>query len=74
MTTKKYRILKPVILGFLTAQDQYDLKISPGDGETLESDGRTIWTIKNGVLKDSTTPAINIFLWVAGGRIAEIKE
>ncbi len=74
MTMKKYRILKPIILGFITPQEQYDLKICPEDGEILESDGRTIWTNKNGVQKDSITMASAIWLWLAGGRIAEIKE
>ena len=69
---KKYVITKPIVLGFLTPRDQYDVLFKPEDGVMLESDGHTIWTIKNGKRDESITTANAIDVWLKEGRIAEI--
>jgi len=71
---KKYMITKPIVLGFLTSQDQYDAIIKPEDGVTLESDSHTIWTIKNGKRNKSITMANAIDVWLKDGLITEIRE
>ena len=67
-------ITKPIVLGFLTSQDQYDAIIKPEDGVTLESDSHTIWTIKNGKRNKSITMANAIDVWLKDGLITEIRE
>ncbi len=74
VTLKKYRILKPILLGFLTPQDQFDATIGPEDGVILESDGHTIWTIGNGERHESITVGYAIQLWLDRGLIIEIPE
>lgn len=72
---RKYRILKPVMLSFLTPQDQYDTIISPENDAVLESDNHTIWIItKTGARKESTTRANAIDLWLENGSVTEILE
>ncbi|MBI2024918.1 MAG: hypothetical protein HYT03_02445 [Candidatus Harrisonbacteria bacterium] len=71
---KKYRILKSVILSFLTPQDQSDEIIEPKDGVILESDGRTIWAIKNRKRHESITVAHAIEYWLDIGAIIEISS
>lgn len=70
---KRYRVLKPVVLGFLTPRDQYDEIIRPKDNVTLESDGHTIWAIKNSRRQESITIAAAIEIWLKHGFIAEIS-
>ena len=72
---KKFRILKPVMLSFLTPQDQYDTIISPENDAVLESDNHTIWIItKTGAREESITTANAIEIWLAEGKITEILE
>ncbi|MBI5732442.1 hypothetical protein HY967_00580 [Candidatus Jorgensenbacteria bacterium] len=71
---KKYRILKRVMLGFTTPQDQYDVIIGPEDGTILESDGHTIWTIKDGKRHESITMANAIDIWLGREAIVEISS
>ena len=71
---KKYRILKPIVLGFLTPQDQFDALIGPEDGVILASDGHTIWTIRNRKRHESITVGHAIQIWLDRGLIIEIPE
>lgn len=70
---KKYRVLKSIVLGFLTPQDQYDMFFTPEDNITLESDIHTIWVIKNDKRHESITIAAAINVWLEQGLITEIK-
>src|SRR3989344_1288760 len=36
---RRFKIIEPVMLGFLTPQEQYDVILDPGDKNILESDG-----------------------------------
>ena len=71
---KRYRVLKLVVLGFLTPRDQFDAFIAPEDGVTLECDGHTIWTNKDGKRRESITVASAIEYWLDQGLIVEIPE
>ena len=71
---RKYKILKPIMLGFLTRQDQFDVIFEPKHEVSLESDGETIWAIKNVVREESITMAHAIHVWLEQGRIAEIPK
>lgn len=51
----KYRLLRPIILGFMTPRDQFDVLIEPEEGVTLESDGTTIWLINDKGRHESIT-------------------
>ena len=44
---KRYRIIKKVMLNFCGAQDNYDLFIDPVGDVFLETDGTTIWLLKD---------------------------
>ena len=70
---RRYRTIKPIILGFLTPRDQQDLIIEPENETILESDGQTIWLIKNGKRRESITTANAIKYWLKQGAIARIK-
>jgi len=70
---KKYKVLDVVVLGFLTAQSQYDEIFHPEDGVVLESDGQTIWATKDGKRKESITMAYAIDMWLDQGRLEEIN-
>lgn len=68
---RRFRIAGKVVLGFLTAQDQYDLIVNRG---VLESDGSTIWYVDaEGRREESITIASAVDVWVANGLIVEIK-
>jgi len=69
---KKYRIIKPIILSFLSPQDQHDIIIEPENETILESDGHTIWIIKNGKRHESITTANAIEYYLNDGTITEI--
>jgi hypothetical protein len=67
---KKYKVLKPVMLSFLTPRDQYDATIHPDDGDyTLESDGKTIWVLIKDERHESITTANAIDIWLEQGKI-----
>ena len=68
---KKYRIIKPIMLGFLTPQEQFDATIDSEDDVILECDGHTIWAIKNGKRHESITMANAIDCWLRDGLIIE---
>lgn len=70
---KKYKILKFIILGFLTRQDQYDERITPESGAILEIVDDIIWVIENGERRESITMASAIDDWLEEGRIEEIQ-
>lgn len=70
---RRYRVIRPIILGFLTPQDQHNLIIEPENGTILESDGQTIWLIKNEKRRESITTANAIKCWLKQGAIARIK-
>lgn len=69
---KKYRILKPIVLGFTAPQDQYDALFTPENNVALESDGHTIWVIKDDKREESITIAAAIEIWLNQGLIVEI--
>ncbi len=71
---KKYKLLQRIVLGFDTAQDQVDVLYKPTDGVILESDGHTIWVVKNDRRRESITEAHAIDAWLTEGWIAEIPE
>jgi len=65
---KRYRILKPIYLGFVSPRDQFDVKIDPAQElAKLESDGTTIW-----VVRESITMGYAIGQWLNAGLIEEI--
>ena len=65
---KRYRILKPVVLGFITPRDQFDVITDPAkELAKLESDGSTIW-----VVRESITMGYAIEQWLNAGLIAEV--
>ena len=67
---KRYRILKPVGLGFITPRDQFDVIIAPAQElAKLESDGTTIWLVM-----ESITMGYAIEPWLNAGLIAEIPQ
>jgi len=66
---KRYRIKSEILLTFLTPRDQYDLSFSDGE---LESDGSTIWWVKDGRRHESITTANATDLWTKERKIEEI--
>jgi hypothetical protein len=69
---KRYKILKQIMLTFLTLQDQVDLFIEPKDDATLEFDGGTIWMIKDGKRHESIQIPFAIEHYLNIGAIEEI--
>lgn len=67
---KRYRIKSDIMLSFLTPRDQYDTMIDNGE---LESDGSTIWYLKDGKRHESVTTANAIGLWAGEGKVEEIN-
>lgn len=53
----KYRLLGPIILGFMDSREQFDVFIEPKEGVYLESDGTTIWLINERGRHESITMA-----------------
>ena len=67
---KWFQITGKVVLGFLTAQDQYDRIIDSG---VLESNGSTIWYVDTkGRREKSITIARAVDVWIAEGLLKEI--
>ena len=65
---KRYRILKPVGLGFITPRDQFVVIFDPAQElAKLESDGTTIWLVR-----ESITMGYAIEQWLNAGLISEI--
>ncbi len=60
-------------MGFNAPQDQYDAIIGPEDDIVLESDGQTIWVVKNEQHHESITTANAIEHWLDNGTIVEIQ-
>lgn len=73
MAVKKYKILKSLILGFLTPQDQFDQIFGPDDDVILESNGNTIWVIKGKEKHESITQAHAIEFYLQKKIIEEIE-
>lgn len=67
-TVKRYRIKKSILLGFLTPQQQCEVFLSEGE---LESDGSTIWLLKDGERHETTTVGWAVAHWLEQGRIEE---
>jgi hypothetical protein len=54
---KKYRLLQPIVLGFMDHRDQWDERVKPREDRTIECDGQTIWLVDNDGRHESTTRA-----------------
>ena len=69
----RYRILKTVMLGFLTPQDQYDAFFDPGPNSVTlerEPDGDTIFIVtRSGERRETITQAHAIEVWLEDGKI-----
>lgn len=73
LDVKKYKVIQPVMLGFLTPQDQVDVLLDPKDREFwLESDGHTIWGMNSEQRQESITMANAIDIWLEQGKIEEV--
>lgn len=71
---KTYEIVEPVMLGFLTAQDQEDRFVSSEDGH-LKFNGEAIYFVdKEGKSHESITINCALDTWVEQGRLREITE
>ncbi len=66
---KRYRILQPVVLGFLTHNDSFDVIV---DGGTIESDGVTLHLVNELGRHESHTEAAAVTAWLATGHVEEI--
>jgi hypothetical protein len=60
---KKYKILNTIMLGFTDGREQGDVLFNSEDGFYLESDGETIWVIKEDKRYESITIANAIEIW-----------
>ena len=71
---KQYKIIETVMLGFLTAQDQYDAFFDP-ESVVLEREpnGDTIFILKpNGERVETITQAHAIEVWLEDGKIEAV--
>ncbi len=68
---KKYKIIKPIVLGFLTAQDQYDTTIYPNDDTYLEFDGSTIFLCSPEKRRASITMGYAMVVFWENGQITD---
>ena len=67
---KKYKVIQPVMLSYLTARDQVDATFHPDDGDyTLECDGSTIWASLGEKRLETITMANAIDIWLEQGKI-----
>lgn len=72
-TVKKYKVLQPVMVSFLTARNQIDEMLHPDDGDFwLESDGHTIWALNSSNRLETITMANAINIWLEQGKIEEV--
>ena len=63
----EYTILRPIVLGFLTHNDSYDMIIGPDNGH-LKFDGKNIYYVdRAGVEKESHTSNNAIDIWLERG-------
>lgn len=79
---RKFRILKDVVLAFLTPQDQYDSLFKPGDPVELgfgpsranPFGGEGIWVMRTDVTRQTESITSNhmIDVWLRDGTIEEI--
>ena len=71
----RYKILKSILLGFTSPEEQYDVIFYPGYNTILESDGSTIWVIEDKCeRRESITTANAINTWLSENAIEEIKS
>lgn len=71
---EKYIIVKPILLAFLTLQDQEHILFEPDTGNTLECDGATIYINHNNVRHESTTTPNIIDVYLQSGCIKLVKQ
>lgn len=69
---KTYKILRTILLGFQTHNDQYDVLIDPGEGKHLEVEGSTIWFVNAKGRHESITEVGAIENYLRDGYIEEI--
>lgn len=50
-----YRILKPIVLGFIFDDEQHDILFKPENGAILKREGNTIHVKSRGTWYESTT-------------------
>lgn len=63
----------PIMLSFLTGNDQCDGMLHPDDGDyVLETDGHTIWVILDDKREESITMANAIDIWINQNKIEKI--
>ena len=67
---KRYRIVEPIVLGFLARLDQVNVLVKPEDDAVLESDGETIWLINERGRHESITN-VNLLNGVAVEEITD---
>lgn len=63
----KYKIIKPIVLGFLTPNDSYDALLDEGTLEVINGDIVFTCVAGNTATSHTMTSAINI--WLKQGRI-----
>ncbi len=68
---KRYRIIKKVLLNFCGFQDKYSLFIDPVGDVFLETNGQTIWLLKNGKRHETNHTCNYIELLLEHGSIRE---
>jgi hypothetical protein len=70
---KRYKILRDILLDFLTPQDQYSCRID--SSYTLECDEHTIWIVdESGQRQESITTANAVDMYLERGCIEELPE
>ena len=73
---KKYKLLKTIVLGFISTEghgEQYDALIDPKEGTYLECDGSTIWLTTAKGRYESTTTGNAPEVWTEDGLLEEIE-
>lgn len=63
---KTYKIISPIVLSFNGPQEQYDSLIVEG---YLETDGETIWLLRQGNKQETINQAQAINHWLDAGDI-----
>ena len=70
---KRYRVVKQIILDFVTHNDQYGRYVEQSENTILEVDESTIWVIENGKRAEAINTVILFKYLLRDGKIEEIK-
>ena len=69
---KQYKILKTIVLGFLTHNDSYEILIDPGFGHLGFNGNDIVYIYSKGVEHISHTQNHAIDIWLSQGKIEEM--